>query len=167
MSLIRLARKVVSPTPSKAESTQTQCGAIPFSVVEGEVVFLMVTSRRSANWIFPKGAPMDGLTSWETAAEEAFEEAGVRGEIAHVPLGEYAHRQSDRPAGLLRVELFPLHVTRQFDDWPEEPQRFRHWALLPQVRRLLVSKQAAGLAAELSRRITSGDYPPGISSISA
>lgn len=155
MPLVRLARKLLLPTSSAAaELTGTQFGAIPYRIVEGHVVFLIITSRRSANWVFPKGSAMEGLTPWETAAEEAFEEAGVRGEIEHEPVGSYLNPRNDDPTSLVRIDLYPLHVTEQLDDWREKAQRFRHWALLPQVRRLLASKQAARIAGGLHRRLS-------------
>lgn len=167
MSLVRIARKLLFPPAAAPEPSGTQFGAIPYRIVEGHVVFLMVTSRRSANWVFPKGSAMDGLTPWETAAEEAFEEAGVRGEIEREPIGSYLHPRNNDPSGLVRIELYPLLVTDQLDDWREEAQRFRHWALLPQVRRLLASKEAARVASDLHRRMVSSGYPPGNSRISA
>ncbi len=36
-----------------------QFGAIPYTVVRGQAVFLIITSRRSGRWIFPKGAPIE------------------------------------------------------------------------------------------------------------
>ena len=167
MSLIRFARNLLLPTPAASQPSGTQFGAIPYRIVEGHVVFLMVTSRRSANWVFPKGSAMEGLTPWVTAAEEAFEEAGVRGEIEHEPVGSYLNPRNDDPASLVRIELYPLLVTEQLDDWREEAQRFRHWALLPQVRRLLASKEAARVAADLHRRIVTSGQVPGSSRISA
>lgn len=132
-----------------------QYGAIPYRVVEGKVVFLLITSRRSANWVFPKGSPMEGLTPHETAAEEAWEEAGVRGEIEEEPIGSYIN-VANKSDALVQVQLFPLLVTKQVDSWKEESQRFRHWVLLPEAKRLLAAKDAANAAVTLQRRIMFG-----------
>src|SRR5690606_21273383 len=145
---------ILQPTASPDDTEGKQYGTIPYRIIDGRVVYLMITSRGSANWVFPKGSPIKGLTPRETAAQETFEEAGVRGEIADEPAGYYMHPRNDDPTRLVKIELFPLHVTEQLPDWPEEPQRFRHWVLLPQVRRLMASKQAARVAAELDRRLT-------------
>ena len=152
MPLIRLAKKIIRPDAAGSVKS-TQAGAIPYRIVEGQVVFLMITSRRSANWVFPKGSIEKNQTPAQAAAMEAYEEAGVRGEIADAPVGAYLHPRNDAEESMVRVELFPLHVTEQLDDWPEEPQRFRHWALLPQVKRLMASHKAARVAAEFNRRI--------------
>lgn len=117
------------------------------------MVFLMITSRRSANWVFPKGSPIKGLSPTETAAQEAFEEAGVKGILGEDAVGYYLHPNNKDEHRLDRIKLFPMRVTEQFDDWPEEQERFRHWALLPQVRSLMASRKAARLAGELSRQI--------------
>lgn len=156
MPFARLARKLIQPFTEMDEPEGAQFGALPYRIVEGKVVFLMITSRRSANWVFPKGSEIKGLKPWETAAQEALEEAGIRGEIEHEPVGFYLHPRNRDPNELVEVNLFPMLVTEQHDTWPEEHQRFRHWALLPETRRLLASKDAAKLAVTLNRRILFG-----------
>lgn len=150
MPLIRFLKEAVQPTPSAEDAEGMQYGAIPYKIVDGHPVFLMVTSRRSANWVFPKGSPIKGLKPVETAAQEAWEEAGVRGEVAGKPVGYYLHPRNNQPDLLDRIQLFPMLVTEQHDDWPEEAQRFRHWALLPQVQRLMASRHAARVAADFA-----------------
>jgi 8-oxo-dGTP pyrophosphatase MutT (NUDIX family) len=165
MALLSLVTKLL-PGSVSDEPEGTQFGAIPYRIVEGVPVFLMITSRRSANWVFPKGSAIKGLSSWEIAAQETWEEAGVRGEIGHRPVGYYMHPGNSGTSGVFKIKLFSLHVTEQLDEWPEAHQRFRHWALLPQTRRLLASRQAASIATALSRRIAAGDHPPGSNRIS-
>ncbi len=165
MVLIRIARKLIKPASLGDMPEDTQYGAIPFRIIDGQVVFLMITSRRSANWVFPKGSVSKGRTPHETAAEETFEEAGVVGEMGPDPIGAYVHARNNEQQSPVRVALFGLNVTEQLDTWPEESQRFRHWALLPQLRSLMASRQAARIAAELNRRIIEGTYTPGKSRI--
>lgn len=153
MPLVKLARRLITPGTALDEAEGTQYGAIPYRIVEGRVVFLMITSRRSANWVFPKGSPIKGLTPAETAMQETWEEAGVRGEIGRGPVGFYLHPHNNKAGALQKIELFPLLVKEQEDEWPEEPERFRHWALLPQARRLLASRGAARIANNLHRRL--------------
>jgi 8-oxo-dGTP pyrophosphatase MutT (NUDIX family) len=160
MPLVQLAKKLIRPGVVPETPESMQFGAIPYRVIEGQVVFLMITSRRSANWVFPKGSAEKGLSPSETAAQEAFEEAGVRGEIGESPIGYYVHQRNNSDASLVKIQLYALHVTEQIDEWPEEPQRFRHWAMLPQVKRLMASRQAARVAADLNKRILGGDYMP-------
>lgn len=137
-----------------------QAGAIPYTVVQGQVVFLLITSRGSGRWIFPKGEPMEGLEPWETAAQEALEEAGVEGELDSRPVGFYrtfktlAFRRK-----VIEVEMFPLRVTRQLDDWSEKGLRHRHWAILPEAKRLLSDARLAELAVKLNQRIRTEAQP--------
>lgn len=135
-----------------------QYGTIPYRIVDDRVVFLMITSRRSANWVFPKGSLIKGLSPKQTAVQEALEEAGVKGEIEDDPIGSYLH-PSNKTEELQEIQLFPMLVTKQLDDWQEKEQRFRHWALLPETKRLLASKPAANLAVALQRRILFGEQP--------
>jgi 8-oxo-dGTP pyrophosphatase MutT (NUDIX family) len=131
-----------------------QAGAIPYTIVQGQVVFLLVTSRGSGRWIFPKGEPMEGLEPWETAAQEAVEEAGIEGMVDPQPLGRYRTMKTltlRRKA--VEVEMFALRVTNQLDDWPEKKYRHRHWAILPEAKRLLSEAPLVDLAIKLSRRV--------------
>lgn len=166
MPIVRLARKIISSIGDTDEPEGTQFGAIPYKIIDGKAVFLMITSRRSANWVFPKGSAIKGLSPSETAAQEAYEEAGVRGKIDKEPIGTYLHPRNKDPETLVEVHMFPLRVTEQLEDWPEIEERFRHWALMPEVRRLLASKDAVKIAADLNRRILFADQEPGKDSIS-
>lgn len=134
-----------------------QAGAIPYKVVDGQVVFLIVTSRRTGRWIFPKGAPIEGLSPPEVAAREAFEEAGVEGMVGAAPLGFYS---TVKVKGVRRigveVDLYPLEVETQHEVWPETGQRHRHWVLLPEARRLLSDQRLSELATALQDRVLRG-----------
>jgi 8-oxo-dGTP pyrophosphatase MutT (NUDIX family) len=137
-----------------------QAGAIPYTVLEGQVVFLLITSRGTGRWIFPKGVLVEGITPWELAAREAFEEAGVRGTIETQPIGFY---RTMKTLTLRRqpivVDLYPLRVEEQLEEWPEKGQRHRHWAILPEARRLLSDTKLAELAVRLSRKLLSKAQP--------
>lgn len=141
-----------------------QFGAIPYTVVKGQVVFLLVTSRGTGRWIFPKGDPMDGLAPSQVAAQEALEEAGIEGEVDPGPIGRYrAIKTLPFRRKVIEVEMYPLRVTQQWDEWPEKGRRHRHWAILPEAKRLLSDARVANLALRLNQRLRAGglpDYPP-------
>ena len=41
---------------------------------------------------------------------------------------------------VIEVDMYPLQVERQLDPWDELGQRHRHWAALPEARRLISEK---------------------------
>ena len=141
-----------------------QFGAMPYTVVKGQVVFLLVTSRGTGRWIFPKGDPMEGLTPSQVAAQEAMEEAGVEGDVDPTPIGRYrAFKTLPFRRKVIEVEMYPLRVTQQWDEWPEKGRRHRHWAILPEAKRLLSDARVADLALKLNQRLHAGglpSYPP-------
>jgi 8-oxo-dGTP pyrophosphatase MutT (NUDIX family) len=130
-------------------SALRQVGALPYAVVEGRLAFLLITTRRTGRWIFPKGGIEPGTTPWESAALEAVEEAGVVGEIDQVPVGSYRANAGGNAATLIDVDLYPLRVTQQLDDWREKGQRLRHWATLDEAKRLLADRSLARLAEKV------------------
>jgi 8-oxo-dGTP pyrophosphatase MutT (NUDIX family) len=108
---------------------------------------LLITSLSSKRWILPKGWLEPDLTPAENAAREAFEEAGVTGQIEPEPIGSYHYLKDKKDGGGMpcQVEVFALAVTRQHDDWPEKSARKIAWVPLehatimvsePGVRRL-------------------------------
>jgi 8-oxo-dGTP pyrophosphatase MutT (NUDIX family) len=112
--------------------TPLQVAALPYRVdAENGVEILLVTSRTSRRWIIPKGWPVKGLSLAKSAAREAYEEAGVRGDVGQESIG---HLQSARSRGAAThprtVMIFPLRVSVTLDRWPESAQRRRLW--LPQ-----------------------------------
>jgi 8-oxo-dGTP pyrophosphatase MutT (NUDIX family) len=129
-----------------------QSGALPYTVIDGRVVFLLVTSRRTGRWIFPKGSISTGMTAWDSAAKEAFEEAGVIGEIGTAPVGTY---QNTDKGLLVDIDLYPLKVGEQFDSWDEMDQRLRHWVLLAEARRLLADRSLVRIVESLHRQLAS------------
>ena len=71
---------------------------------------------------------MRGKTDWDAAAEEAFEEAGVKGRVHLTSLGAFTYfkRQADSYE-LLDVVVYPLEVTGQMESFKERGQREAVW----------------------------------------
>lgn len=138
---------------TRSAAATVQYGAMPYQIVDGRVVFLLITSRRTGRWIFPKGSLIDGLTPAKSAAQEACEEAGVLGEVDMQPIGTYRTVKQRLRRTLIDVQVFPLRVERQLEEWPEMGQRKRHWVLLSEAKRLLSDKGAIKLAIEFNKRI--------------
>ena len=143
------------PAP-RQEPTSLRYVAVPFRRVGGEIQFLMITSRRTRRWIFPKGSLIEGLSPAQTAAEEAFEEAGVRGTVGPAPIGHY-HALKSGPAGetTLSIEMYPLAVDEQLDQWPEMDERQRQWVTLAQAQRQLSEPDLVAMAELIAGGATS------------
>src|SRR3546814_9901737 len=64
-----------------------------------------------------------------SAAVEAEEEAGVIGAVCPTPIGsyEYRKRRANGASIMYNVEVFPLAVTNELDDWKEMDERDRNW----------------------------------------
>jgi 8-oxo-dGTP pyrophosphatase MutT (NUDIX family) len=96
---------------------------------KSQLEIMLVTSRGTRRWIIPKGWPKRGMPPHDTAAREAFEEAGVVGKVNKRPIGSYPYDKildkGDKAS--CRVEVFALRVTRQHKHWPEEQQRKIGW----------------------------------------
>jgi 8-oxo-dGTP pyrophosphatase MutT (NUDIX family) len=57
------------------------------------IEFLLVRTRGSGRWTFPKGCTEPGITHAQAAALEAFEEAGVHGRIEEASFARYLCRK--------------------------------------------------------------------------
>lgn len=101
-----------------------QSAVIPYRVTDGRLEVLLITSRSGRRWIVPKGVIDPGRTAGESATNEAFEEAGVLGQISDAPIGDYEY---EKWGGTCRVQLFLLRVETVLDDWPERDARRRQW----------------------------------------
>ena len=91
--------------------------------------------------------------SWpDAAAQEAYEEAGVIGQVRARAIGRYRYRKQ-RPFALPRpclVTVFPLAVEQQFDDWPEKAERELRWVFAEGAARLVGDRELGRLIARIS-----------------
>lgn len=142
MSLIGLKQAPLKTASFAKRELRTQFGALCYRHRKDETQVLLITSRASKRWIIPKGWPLDGETPAQSAATEAFEEAGVSGKSFNLCLGIYSYTkimdedQDDLPCA---VSVFPLRVKKLLDEYPERNLRRRRWFSL---------KKAAGLVRE-------------------
>lgn len=90
---------------------------------------LLITSRGTGRWIIPKGWPMAGRSLAGAALQEAWEEAGVQGEIDPTELGRYTYdKVQDRGFAIpVEVRIFKVTVARLAEDFPENDERDRQW----------------------------------------
>lgn len=107
-----------------------QVGVLPWRVRrDGERKLLLITSRRRGRWIVPKGWPMKGYPAFVAASREAFEEAGIIGDISSVPVTTYRYMKvrDDGSQVACRVTVFGMNVRGTLSHWREKGQRQRRW----------------------------------------
>lgn len=131
-----------------------QVGALPLRRnPAGAWEILLVTTRSTKRWTVPKGWPNKKLKAHDAAAREALEEAGVVGSIKKKPVGRYLYwKRLEATFRLCKVRLYPLHVTHQLAQWPEEAQRLRHWFSLTDASDLVEEPGLRKILATLKRR---------------
>jgi 8-oxo-dGTP pyrophosphatase MutT (NUDIX family) len=120
----------------------TQFAALPWRISEGGTrQVMLLTSRETRRWVIPKGWPMKKRKPAEVASQEAYEEAGLIGQIVGKrPFGRFHYGKlvGDETV-LCEVQVFLLRVERQLDDWPEKRERETKW---------FEAKEAASLVDE-------------------
>lgn len=154
--MAKLKQQQIRLPASGKRAVRTQFGALCYRMRNGKIQVLIITTRSGKSWIVPKGWPMDRATPAQAAAREAYEEAGVDGEICGSCLGIYSYTKAKGPGaaggdGLpCVVALFALRVEKVHKTYPEHGQRLRKW---------LGRKKAAALVdnAELGELIRGFD----------
>ena len=101
-----------------------QSAVVPCRLKEGRVEVLLITTVNKGKWSIPKGVVELHLSPWESAAQEAFEEAGIRGEVVPRSVGSYSYQKWN---DMCVVSVFPMLVTEVLEDWPESGIRRRKW----------------------------------------
>ncbi len=107
-----------------------QYGVVPVRLgAGGGLEVLLITSRDTGRWVVPRGNPIAGKSPAESAAQEAFEEAGIIGTVEPQAIGSYSYEKRRRPGLAVPaiVHLFRMSVEEERGDWPEKSQRERRW----------------------------------------
>jgi len=124
-----------------------QVAAVCFRILSTGVEFLLVRTRRN-RWTFPKGGVEPGLTYAQSAAIEAYEEAGVHGRIEEFAFAQYKNGKlkSGEP-GLVHAHLCEVLSLGE----PEELGRNPTWFSSAKTKRRLAEGRNAQTATELTR----------------
>ena len=102
---------------------QKQYGVIPYFKRSGKTKIILITSRSSGQWIVPKGNLIAKRSKRGSALLEAYEEAGLTGELDKnfkFRLFIMSHgKKTD-------LTLYPMRVNKRLlKKWPESHQRKR------------------------------------------
>lgn len=136
----------------------------------GALEFLLVQTR-GGRWIFPKGGVEPGLTQAQSAALEAFEEAGVHGRIEEMPFARYYITRTGRKSGKAKLkarsksgksarkaseaedqgEPVTAHLCEvSYLEPPQEADRNPTWFAPEKAKRRLIEGRSAKFGAELA-----------------
>lgn len=83
---------------------------------------MLISTRKKKKWTLPKGIIEPGHSPRASAAKEALEEAGIRGQI-HGQRFDYF--EYHKWGGTCTVDVFLMEVSEVLDQWPEKGQRQR------------------------------------------
>ncbi len=129
-----------------------QVAALPYRRgADGSIEILLITSKGTRQWIVPKGGLMPGLSPWEAAAQEAYEEAGLRGQIEAEEAGRFSHMKTrlvGKPVHY-RVAVYRLAVQRELKRWPEQRLRERRWFPLEEAMAAVRSTELRSIMSRL------------------
>lgn len=139
----------------KVGAPRQQIAALPYRIAEqGVLEVLLVTSRDTGRWIIPKGWPMKNKKPHKAAAQEAAEEAGVKGSVAQTPIGQYRYwKRRTRDFVLCQVNVYPLRVSKHLKSWPERGQRELRWFTPDEAALHIEEPELAALIRELPQRV--------------
>jgi phosphohistidine phosphatase len=126
-----LPKKFPYPGPDGEEQRDrpayyyTQSSVIPYRIRDGKPEILVIASSKKHHLVVPKGIKDPGLSPRESAAKEAWEEAGIEGEIGETALGSYS---CEKWGATCTVAVYAMKVTRVIaeEEW-EESHRGRQW----------------------------------------
>jgi len=155
-----LPRKFPYPAPDGPERRSRpayyyhQSAVIPFRLRKGEPQILVIYSSNRKHWVVPKGIMDPGLTARESAAKEAWEEAGVEGRIHGGSLGVYTCRKWGASC---QVEVFAMEVTDLVPEkkW-EESHRGREWVTPERAAKRLKHKTLKPVVLALAKKLRAG-----------
>ncbi len=132
-----------------------QYGALVYRINNDKTQVMLITSRRSQRWILPKGWPIKGLKPHQAAAQEAWEEAGIRGKVSKRPCGLYTYPK-ELPGGKIApctVILFPLEARKIFGSFPEIGERRRKWISPKKAAARIANRDLARLIQKFDVRL--------------
>lgn len=128
-----------------------QSGCIPYRNDKRGPEILLIRNRKRTKWGIPKGIHEPGYSAPASAAKEAFEEAGVLGEVAPEVLGTYA---ISKWGGSCSVTVFPMRVTGVLppSEW-EESDRGRRWVPADRAARKIKKKALRRIVAAFAETL--------------
>jgi len=152
-----LQKKFPFPSPDGKELRDrpayyyTQSSVIPYRITDGQLEILIISSSKNKHRVIPKGIADPGHTLQESALKEAWEEAGVEGDVAEDAVGTYSYAKW---GATCTVTVYPMEVTRQLPEeaW-EERHRGRQWVSSQDAAKLLKQVELGPMIMTLEKRL--------------
>lgn len=148
--MLERRHQYATPHPdADAAAGRTQVAALCWRRGREGLEVLLVTSRETGRWVVPKGWPIAGLSAAEAAAKEAWEEAGVTGEVDETCVGLFSYTKVlGRERGVpCVVAVYPLRVTGTSDRFPERSERKRRWFAPKKAAKKVAEPELSALLA--------------------
>jgi 8-oxo-dGTP pyrophosphatase MutT (NUDIX family) len=133
-----------------------RAAAVCYRQRDTSIEFLLVKTS-SGKWTFPKGRLSSSMSASESAAREAWEEAGVRGRVAERHFGSYLDSKrtlgSEPRAREFRIVTFLLEVHSTVD--PQESGRKPTWFAPRTAKRCLAEGRSSTYATQIASIVDS------------
>ena len=135
---------------SRADSVQV--AAVCYRRTDSSVEFLLVKTS-AGKWTFPKGRLNPSMSASESAAQEAWEEAGAHGRISEKHFGSYLDTKRalghDARTREIRIVAYLLEVYSTVV--PEESGRRPTWFAARDAKKLLAEGRASVYGSQIGR----------------
>lgn len=125
-----------------------QAGVIPYRIKKKELQILLISTRSGKNWTIPKGIVEERLEDSESAMKEAFEEAGLIGNIDETISWQFRFRKW---GGICDVRLYPMVVDNELDEFPENDLRKKKWLSVKDAIKLVKFEKVKDHILELEK----------------
>jgi len=106
----------------KPDHYYRQSAVIPYLLEDQKTKVMLITTQKKKKWTLPKGIIEPGWSPARSAAREAYEEAGIRGQVEQELFDRFEY---DKWSGTCHVQVFLMEITEVLNQWPEQDQRQR------------------------------------------
>lgn len=139
-------------------TTPRQAAVIPVRRTKSGVQLCIIRRKNSTKWGIPKGFIDDGDSRKQAALNEAYEEAGLSGQVIGESIGTYVYEKGD---ATLTVVVFLMEVLEEEKEWQEMGFRERRWCSLEEAYVLLEEHRASPLLDRIRKHLAtaSADRP--------
>lgn len=118
-----------------------QSSVIPYRFNNDQLEILIISSSQNKHWVVPKGIHDPGLTAQQSASKEAFEEAGIKGDVHEKEIARYQYTKWEATC-TVSVYLMKVSSMLTDDEWAESNRR-RTWVNVDEASKLIHNSDLA------------------------